>query len=82
VGKTKADSGNPAWPRHCGVIVKLLIDECLHTSLVNLAHAAGHVADHVNYLGLGGSKDWQLIATIRAQDYSETSNFNIALRRS
>jgi len=64
------------------VIVKLLIDECLHTSLVNLAHAAGHVADHVNYLGLGGSKDWQLIATIRAQDYSETSNFNIALRRS
>ena len=64
------------------MIVKLLIDECLHTSLVNLAHAAGHVADHVNYLGLGGSKDWQLIATIRAQDYSETSNFNIALRRS
>ncbi len=28
--------------------VKLLIDECLHTSLVELAHAAGHVADHVN----------------------------------
>ena len=33
--------------------MKLLIDECLHTSLVELAHAAGHVADHVNYLGLG-----------------------------
>jgi predicted nuclease of predicted toxin-antitoxin system len=39
--------------------VKLLIDECLHTSLVELAHAAGHVADHVNYLGLGGLKDWE-----------------------
>jgi tryptophan-rich sensory protein len=25
-----------------------------HTSLVELAHAAGHAADHVNYLSLGG----------------------------
>lgn len=54
--------------------VKLLIDECLHTSLVELAHAAGHVADHVNYLGLGGSKDWQLIVTIRQQDYTFVTN--------
>ena len=48
--------------------VKLLVDECLrlHTSLVEL----GHIADHVNYLGLGGSKDWQLMATIRTQDYT------------
>ncbi len=48
--------------------VKLLIDECLHTSLIELAHQAGHVADHVDYLGLGGSKDWQLMAVIRQQD--------------
>jgi len=54
--------------------VKLLIDECLHTSLVEVAHAAGHVAAHVNYLGLGSSKDWQLIATIRAQDYTFVTN--------
>ena len=54
--------------------VKLLIDECLHTSLVELAHAAGHMADHVNYLGLGGSKDWQLMATIRLQDYTFVTN--------
>jgi predicted nuclease of predicted toxin-antitoxin system len=54
--------------------VKLLIDECLHTSLVELAHAAGHVAHHVNYLGLGSSKDWQLMATIRAQDYTFVTN--------
>jgi predicted nuclease of predicted toxin-antitoxin system len=52
------------------VTVKLLIDECLHTSLVEVAHAAGHLADHVNYLGLGSSKDWQLMATIRSQDYT------------
>ena len=54
--------------------VKLLIDECLHTSLVELAHAAGHVADHVIYRGLGGSKDWQLMATIRQQDYTFVTN--------
>jgi predicted nuclease of predicted toxin-antitoxin system len=56
------------------VTVKLLIDECLHTSLVELAHAAGHMADHVNYLGLGSSKDWQLMATIRQQDYTFVTN--------
>ena len=54
--------------------VKLLIDECLHTSLVEVAHSAGHLADHVNYLGLGSSKDWQLMATIRAQDYTFVTN--------
>jgi predicted nuclease of predicted toxin-antitoxin system len=56
------------------VTVKLLVDKCLHTSLVELAHAAGHVAYHVNYLGLGGSKDWQLMATIRTQDYTFVTN--------
>jgi predicted nuclease of predicted toxin-antitoxin system len=54
--------------------VKLLIDECLHTSLIELAHAAGHAADHVNYLGLGGAKDWQLMATIRQKDYTFVTN--------
>jgi len=54
--------------------VKFLIDECLHTSLVEVAHSAGHLADHVNYLGLGSSKDWQLMATIRAQDYTFVTN--------
>ena len=55
-------------------MVKRLVDECLHTSLVELAHAAGHVADHVNYLGLGNSKDWQLMAIIRQQDYTFVRN--------
>jgi len=41
--------------------MKFLIDECLHTSLVTLAHEAGHLCDHVNFLGLGGHKDWQLM---------------------
>ncbi len=54
--------------------MKLLIDECLHTSLVEVALTSGHLADHVNYLGLGGSKDWQLMALIRAQDYTFVTN--------
>ena len=54
--------------------MKLLIDECLHTSLVELAHAAGHVADHVNYRGLGSSKDWELMAVIREHDYTFVTN--------
>ena len=54
--------------------MKLLIDECLHTSLVEVAHAAGHVADHVNYLDLGSSKDWQLMGVIRKQDYTFVTN--------
>jgi len=34
--------------------MKFLIDECLHTSLVGLAHDIGHLCDHVNFLGLSG----------------------------
>ena len=54
--------------------MKFLIDECLHTSLVELAHATGHAADHVNYLGLGSTKDWQLMALVLEQDYTFVTN--------
>jgi predicted nuclease of predicted toxin-antitoxin system len=52
----------------------LLIDECLHTSLVEVAHTAGYAADHVTYLGLGGSKDWQLRSVIREREYTFVTN--------
>ncbi len=55
-------------------MAKLLIDECLHTSLLELAHAAGHLADHVTYLGLGSSKDWELVKLIVEQDYTFVTN--------
>jgi predicted nuclease of predicted toxin-antitoxin system len=55
-------------------LLKFLIDECLHTSLVTLAHDAGHVCEHVNFLGLGGHKDWQLMTTIRSEDYTFVTN--------
>jgi predicted nuclease of predicted toxin-antitoxin system len=54
--------------------MKFLIDECLHTSIVTLAHEAGHLCDHVNFLGLGGQKDWQLMAKIRGEDYTFVTN--------
>jgi predicted nuclease of predicted toxin-antitoxin system len=54
--------------------MKFLIDECLHTSLVAVAHDAGHVCGHVNFLGLGGHKDWQLMARIRMEDYTFVTN--------
>ena len=32
--------------------MRFLIDECLHESLVGVAHGAGFEAAHVNHLGL------------------------------
>ena len=55
-------------------MAKPLIDECLHTSLLELAHAAGHIADHVTYLGLGSSKDRELVKVIVERDYTFVTN--------
>ena len=50
--------------------MRFLIDECLHTSLVSVAHEAGYACDHVNFIGLSGYKDWQLMDRIRAGEYT------------
>ena len=55
-------------------MAKLLIDECLHTSLLALAHASGHIADHVTYLGLGSSKDQELVKFSVERDYTFVTN--------
>jgi len=54
--------------------VRFLVDECLHTSLLDSAHKEGHAADHVNYLGLGGFTDRKLMAVILGQDYTFVTN--------
>ncbi len=54
--------------------MKWLIDECLHVSLSALAHARGQVADHLNYLGLGSSKDWELMEIVIERDYTFVTN--------
>ena len=79
LGKNRSVSrsdGDPDAPRSFGskTVAKLLIDECLHLSLVVLARTAGHMADHVNHLGLGGSKDWTLMAFILKHNYTFVTN--------
>ena len=54
--------------------MKFLVDECLHTSLVEVAHTAGHTADHITYRGLCGAKDWELMRIVREQEYTFVTN--------
>jgi uncharacterized protein (DUF433 family) len=70
MGKAETHPGRALPERGRQGVAKLLIDECVHASLLELAHAAAHLADHVNYLGLGSSKDWELMAVVLEQDYT------------
>jgi predicted nuclease of predicted toxin-antitoxin system len=54
--------------------VKFLIDECLHTSLVAVAQDHGHDCFHVNWLGLSGETDWDLMPRIIANDFTFVTN--------
>jgi predicted nuclease of predicted toxin-antitoxin system len=54
--------------------MRLLIDECLHESLVGLAHAAGFEATHVNYLGLNGRPDWALAERVAKDEFTFVTN--------
>jgi len=54
--------------------LKFLIDECLHTSLVAVAQEHGHDCFHVNWLGLSGETDWDLMPRILADDFTFVTN--------
>lgn len=54
--------------------MNFLIDECLHTSLVEVATERGHEATHVNHRGLSGVQDWNLMATIREGEFTFVTN--------
>lgn len=54
--------------------MKFLIDECLHTSLVAVARGDGHDCSHVNWLGLSGETDWDLMPRIIADDFTFVTN--------
>ena len=54
--------------------VKLLIDECLHTSLVKVATDRLYEAYHVAHLGMGGLKDHELMLRIRDEDFTLVTN--------
>jgi predicted nuclease of predicted toxin-antitoxin system len=61
--------------------VRFLIDECLHTSLVGEAVNRGHEALHVNWLGLSGEADWDLMPRIVAEDLTFVTNNASDFRR-
>ena len=54
--------------------MRFLVDECLHTSLVAVAEGRGHEANHVNWLGLSGETDWDLMPRIVAEDFTFVTN--------
>src|SRR6267154_1187334 len=54
--------------------MRFLIDECLHTSLGKVAHEAGYLCEHVNFLGLSGQKDWELMPKVQAGEYTFVTN--------
>lgn len=54
--------------------MKFLIDECLHTSLVSTATDQGHEAYHVNWLGLSGETDWDLMPRVVADGLTFVTN--------
>ena len=61
--------------------VKLLIDECLHTSLVKVATDRLYETYHVAHLGMSGLKDHELMLRIRDEDFTLVTNNAIDFRR-
>jgi predicted nuclease of predicted toxin-antitoxin system len=54
--------------------VKFLIDECLHTTLVAVAQDHGHECFHVNWIGLSGEADWDLMPRIVEENFKFVTN--------
>lgn len=54
--------------------MNFLFDECLHTSLVEVANALGHQGSHVNWLGLSGTADWDLMPRIIDGNFTFVTN--------
>jgi predicted nuclease of predicted toxin-antitoxin system len=61
--------------------MSFLIDECLHESLIGLAHAAGFEATHVNHLGLSGQPDWALAERIVKDEFTFVTNNRVDFLR-
>ena len=54
--------------------MRFLIDECLHTSLTDVANRAGHEAHHVTWRGWSGFKDHQLREAILREEFVFVTN--------
>lgn len=54
--------------------MNFLIDECLHTSLVEVAIDREHQATHVTYMGWSGWQDWNLMPEILQGEFTFVTN--------
>jgi predicted nuclease of predicted toxin-antitoxin system len=54
--------------------VRLLIDECLHTSLTDVANKAGFEAHHVNWRGWSGLTDRKLLELVVREEFVFVTN--------
>ena len=54
--------------------MRFLIDECLHTSLTDVANKDGHEAHHVTRRGWSGFKDHQLREVILREEFVFVTN--------
>lgn len=54
--------------------MRFLIDECLHTSLTDVANKGGHEAHHVTRRGWSGFKDHQLRELIVREEFVFVTN--------
>ena len=57
--------------------MRFLIDECLHESLVGVAHGASFEAAHVNHLCLSSKPDWELAERIVKDEFAFVTNNRI-----
>jgi predicted nuclease of predicted toxin-antitoxin system len=60
--------------------IEFLIDECLHSSLIDVANEMGFNAHHVDWLGLKGTPDRQLLKRAESQGLTLVTNNAIDFR--
>ena len=61
--------------------MRFLVDECLHTSLVPVAHRAGYEAYHVSHRGKAGASDIELVRLALEEDLVVVTNNSEDFRR-
>lgn len=58
----------------CDSPVRLLVDECLHTSLTDVANKAGFEAHHANWRGWSGLTDRELLNLVVLEEFVFITN--------
>lgn len=61
--------------------MRFLVDECLHESLIEIAHEAGFEASHVNHLGLSGTSDRNIADRIVKDEFTLLTNNRVDFLR-